>query len=132
MAELDPKSKKLAKRIAARVAEGGEAMLGQVGPALEKLLGGRPLSERRAFAKAFLRFLERNLRERRLVVEHAGPLDASMLEELAAGFGLERGALHVETRSRPELIAGIRVIRGDNVYDSSVLGRLARISGGTR
>lgn len=132
MADLDTKSKKLAKRLAATVAAGGDAMRGQVEPALQKLVGERPLAERRAFTKVFLRFLERALRARRLVVEHAGAIAESDLAAIAQSFGVETEGLSLEPRENPELIGGVRVTHGDNVFDASVAGRLSRLATATR
>lgn len=132
MALLDNKSKKLAKRLAVRVAAAGEAVKGEVAPALQKLVGDRPLAERRAFTKTFLRFLERELRARRLIVEHAGPLDESDLAAVAQSFGVDTAGLSLESRENPDLIGGLRVIQGDNVYDASIAGRLERLALATR
>jgi F0F1-type ATP synthase delta subunit len=115
MADLDNKSKKLAKRLARSVAAGGDAIRGEVEPALKRLLGDRPLSERRAFIKAFLRFLERELRARRLIVEHAGTLADRDLATIAEAFGVDTAGLNLEHRENPSLIGGLRVTLGDNV-----------------
>jgi F-type H+-transporting ATPase subunit delta len=132
MADLDHKSRKLAKRIALRVAMAGESARGEVAPVLRHFVGHRPLSERRAFLKVFMRFLERELRARRLLVEHAGPLSEADLAAIGASFGVRTEGFSLEHRENPGLIGGLRVIHGDNVYDASVAGRLSRLSALTR
>lgn len=132
MAQLDNKSRKLAKRLAIHVASAGEAVRSEVEPALRALIGDRSLAERRAFTKTFLRFLERELRARRLVVEHAGSVSDEDLAEIGRAFGVDTAGLTLEHRERSELIGGLRVIHGDNIFDASVAGRLARLAVATR
>ncbi|MFP4540030.1 MAG: F0F1 ATP synthase subunit delta [Opitutales bacterium] len=132
MTQLDHSSKKLAKRLAVMVAEAGEAVAGEVEPALRKLVGDRPLAERRAFVRAFLHFLDRELRARRLVVEHAGPLKPEDLATIAQPFLADHGQLAVVEEENPLLLGGVRITLGDHVYDASIAGRLERLAAATR
>jgi len=132
MAHIDNKSKKLAKRLAQMVAAKGESARGEVAPAIQSLVGDRPLAERRSFTKNFLRFLERELRARRLVVEHAGPLADADLAAIAQAFGVDTGGLTLEHHENSALIGGLRVMQGDNLYDASIAGRLSRLALATR
>lgn len=129
MADLDPKSRKLAKRLAELTADAGDATPSEVKAALEKLIGHRPLAERRLFVKVFLRYLERVIAERQLVVEHAGPVSEEAIREMAIAFAANSGRkFTVVTRDNPALIGGLRLINGDNVYDASIAGRLSRLA----
>ena len=129
MAELDPKSRKLAKRLAVLTVQAGDSAPTEVKAALEKLVGDRPLAERRSFIKAYLRYLEREFAAQQLVVEHAGPLSEGAVREVAIAFAANAGRkFTVVTRENPELIGGLRLINGDNVYDASIAGRLNRLA----
>lgn len=129
MADLDPKSRKLAKRLAELTVTAGADAPAQVNAALTKLIGARPLVERRAFIKAYLRLLERALRESQLIVEHAGPLDEASIREIAVAFAAKTGRkFEVIPRENPSLLGGLRLILGDNVYDASIAGRLDRLA----
>lgn len=128
MAELDNKDKKLAKRIAQLVSAKGATAQGEVAPALQHLIGTRPLSERRSFIKHFLLCLEREQKARQLVIEHAGPILPADIEAIKAEFAPKVAGLAVETRETPSLLGGVRLTLGDNVFDASVAGRLARLS----
>ncbi len=114
------------------VAERGDSMQGEVEPALRRLIGDKPLAARRAFTRSFLRYLAQEVRARRVLVEHAGPLENSALEEIARSFGVESAGRRLEHLSNPALIGGVRVTQGDNVYDASIAGRLGRLSVSTR
>ena len=128
MAALDTKDKKLAKRLAQLVSAKGDASKGEVAPALEKLIGSRSLTERRAFIKQFLLSLEREQRVRHLVIEHAGPILPEDISAVQSAFAANVSGVTVETREVPALLGGVRVTLGDNVFDASVAGRLARLS----
>jgi|TARA_B110000037_G_scaffold217570_1_gene278916 F-type H+-transporting ATPase subunit delta len=131
MADLNYKDKKLAKRIAQLVSSKGDAVKGEVLPALEKLIGSRALSARRRFIKHFLICLEREQRARHLLIEHAGPILPKDIDAVKAEFASKVEGLTVETREEPSILGGVRVTLGDNVFDASVAGRLARLSTST-
>lgn len=131
MADLDNKDKKLAKRIAQIVSAKGAGAHGEVAPALDKLIGSRPLAERRRFIKYFLLCLEREERARHLLIEHAGPILAEDIATVQSEFASHVEGVTVETREVPALLGGVRVTLGDNVFDASVAGCLARLSTST-
>lgn len=129
MAALPPKSRKLARRLAALTVEAGENAPTEAKAALGHLLAGRPLAERRAFVNAYLRYLKSEMRASELIVEHAGEVSEASVREIAANFAEHSlRKLAVRTRENPALIAGLRLINGDNVYDASVAGRLGRLA----
>ncbi len=129
MAELDPTSRRLAKRLATLAAASGEQALGEIGPALEKLIGQKTLSDRKAFIRAFLAYFRRELRSNQLHVEYAGSLTDAMVEAIRTAFTeKEKRSLQVITEEQPNLISGFRVRLGDNIYDASIAGRLDRLA----
>lgn len=120
---------KMAKRLAILVVEGGEASVPEIRPALEKLLEGRSVSDRKAFLKAFHSAVVRELHKDTLIVESAEELPEEVLQQVVSGFRREEGrALHVVRRVNPDLIAGIRVRLGDTVYDASLSSNLNQLA----
>ena len=67
-------------------------------------------------------------RRSRLLVEHAGDISPSELESMRDRLGKKYGrTLRLETRVNAALIAGLRASVGDDIYESSVAGRLAAL-----
>ena len=125
----NPQDIKLAKRLARLVVEAGESALGDLKPALEKILSGRSARDRKAFLRAFHKAAVREVQKETLTVESAQPLDPAVLEQVVATFseGRER-PLNVVQTTRPDLIAGMRVRLGDTVYDASLANNLNNLS----
>lgn len=129
MADLDPTSRKLARRLAYFTVQAGENAAGQVTAALQRLVGDRPLAERRAFIKVYLNDLRREISANQLAISHAGPLSEDMVRDIANAFSARSGrSFSVVTEEKPELIGGFRLTQGDNVYDASIAGRLERLA----
>lgn len=126
---LDPSQIKVAKRLAVLVAEQGEAAVSQIRPTLKVLIGDEPLATRRAFCRTFLQFLNREIRAREVRIEHAGPVTEAEVEQIVARFSTETGhKVSPRLIDNPDLIGGLRVSVGDNVYDASVAGSLSRLA----
>jgi F-type H+-transporting ATPase subunit delta len=126
---LPEKDRRMVLSLARMAVAAGAAALQEVPPALERVLAGRNLAARRAFVTAFLKAYQRQVAAVTLVVEHAGALDAASGAELQAEFSRRSGRdLQLETRPNPELIAGLRLRLGDDVYDASVAGRLHQLA----
>jgi len=133
MTKLNPKDRQLAKRIAEFAVTAGADAPAQVSVALNKILSDAPIAHRRAFVKAFLRFLDHEIRANTLVIEHAGLISEEAVRQVTAGFAAQSGKqFTVETRENAALLGGIRVTQGDNVYDSSVAGRLSKLATSVR
>ena len=66
---------------------------------------------------------------RHVVVESATDLDTASRERVSAGLAGTYGAdLTYEYRVNPELLGGLKVRVGNDVFDGSVKGRLDRLS----
>lgn len=92
---------------------------------LEKHPPAKPL----AVLQAYRRLVAAEFAKSRAVVEHAGPLADGLLP-LIEGAMSQRYRRPVATvaRPRPDLLAGLRVRVGDDVYESSVANQLAALS----
>ena len=75
--------------------------------------------------QSFLRLVRLELDRRHVVIESAAPLTAAETTELRADIERTHGTdLTFETAIRPELIGGLRVRVGSDVWDGSVRTRL--------
>lgn len=82
----------------------------------------------RPLLEAFYAAVARELRFSEARIEFAGTLPAGTADALAAHFSAlyERAVAPVATEN-PALLGGVRVQVGDDVYDASLAGTLARL-----
>lgn len=79
---------------------------------------------------AIKRLLHLELERRRVVVESAAELDSSSRQRVADGLTAKYGeGLSFEYLINPDLLGGLRVRVGDDVWDGSVKGRIDRLAG---
>lgn len=123
---MDSGRQRLLRHLAVRVADlGADEAPGQVKPALERIIGGLPLTERRSSVRFFLQVLRREIAARRILVEHVGPLPGEAVSAIVLALSPADGVgLRVETRENRDLLGGLRVSIGDTIYDASLAGRL--------
>ena len=63
------------------------------------------------------------------VVEHAGPVAETLLKAIEGAMSQRyHRPVAAVAKPRPDLLAGLRVRVGDDVYESSVAGQLATLS----
>ena len=81
-----------------------------------------------AVLKVYQRLVTAEVARGQAVVEHAGPVNESVLSSIAAAM-TQRYRRKVTSVARPNaaLLAGLRVRVGDDVYESSVAGQLAAL-----
>lgn len=82
-----------------------------------------------AVLKIYQRLIAAEVARGQAVVEHAGPVNDTVLASIAAAM-TRKYARPVTSRSRrnDSLIAGLRVRVGDDVYETSVSGQLAALA----
>lgn len=96
--------------------------------ALARLAASRPRGYRGTLV-ALRRLVLLDARSRHAVVESATPLDDATRSRIAANLGAKYGAhLSFDYHTTPELVGGLRVRVGSDVWDGSVKGRLDRLS----
>ena len=77
----------------------------------------------------FSRLVKVDIDRRTAIVESATTLTPEMTSEIGSNLATRHGAgLQLSFRVVPELIGGLRVRVGSNIYDGSVAGRLAALS----
>ena len=81
-----------------------------------------------AIMSQFVRLLKFDLARRTATIESATPLPADVQAAIEAGLTRRHGpGLATAFAHRPALIGGLRMQMGCDVYDGSVLGRLATL-----
>jgi F-type H+-transporting ATPase subunit delta len=105
---------------------------GRLDAARVRLVAGRVAHSGRRGALAVLSDFQRLVRLERdrhtAVVESATPLPVELREGIRADLVRQHGpALNTSFSEKPELIAGVRIKVGSDVYDDSVQARLAAI-----
>lgn len=79
--------------------------------------------------KAYHRLVSVEVARGQAVVEHAGPIADSLLKDIERAMSTRYARpVTTVTKPNPDLLAGVRVRVGDDVYESSVLGQLASLS----
>jgi len=92
---------------------------------LEKIQPAHPL----AVLKVYQRLIATELARSQAIVEHAGAVSDSVLQAIGAAMTKKYGrAVTASARANPKLLAGLRVRVGDDVYESSVAGRLSQLA----
>lgn len=81
-----------------------------------------------AVLRAYQRLIAAEFARGQAVVEHAGPINDSVLAGIAAAMTKKYGRkVAGVTKRNDALLAGLRVRVGDDVYESSVAGQLATL-----
>ena len=89
---------------------------------VEKHRPAQPL----AVLKAYQRLVAAEFARGQAVVEHAGPVNDSLLGSIAAAMTKKYSRPVTSVAKRNDaLLAGVRVRIGDDLYESSVAGQLA-------
>lgn len=78
---------------------------------------------------AIKRLVRLEMERRRVIVESAAELDQASRDRVIAGLATKYGeGLVAEFRINPELLGGLKVRVGNDVFDGSVKGRLDRLA----
>lgn len=100
----------------------------RVAGVLEYLEKNKP-SNLLAVLKNYHRLIAAEVARNQAVVEHSGTVSAEVLQSIAASLAKKYGRPVVATsKPNPDLLAGLRVRVGDDVYESSVAGQLSQLA----
>lgn len=95
---------------------------------IRKVAADKP-RDYRGILSALKRLVRLEVERRHVVVESATDLDNASRERVSAGLASKYGSdLTYEFRVNPELLGGLKVRVGNDVFDGSVKGRLDRLS----
>ena len=95
---------------------------------VSKLIAAQP-RDYRAILAAIQRLARLEMARREVLVESATALSASEGQRISAGLAKDYGdKLTIQFKTNPELLGGLSIKVGDDVFDGSVKGRLDRLS----
>jgi len=96
--------------------------------AILQALAKSPPRDHRAVLRAFHHAVARELSRSEAVIEYAGDLSSEALAAIGATLEKHYGrSLTLRPRPSPALLAGFRARVGDDLWDVSAAGRLARL-----
>ena len=88
-------------------------------------LRANPPREHKLLLRAYMERIKRELAKGVAVVEYAGKPEAEAIESLRQRLSEHYGrSIEVDLRENPELLVGIRIMVGDDVYEDSAATRL--------
>ena len=95
---------------------------------VSKLIAAQP-RDYRAILAAIQRLARLEMARREVLVESATVLSASEGQRISAGLAKDYGdKLTIQFKTNPELLGGLSIKVGDDVFDGTVKGRLDRLS----
>ena len=105
----------------------GKLDKGKISHMVESLLADKPRHYVDAL-KVYQRLLRLEVEKRHAVIESATQLNDSVKNQIVANLHSRYGEdLTTEFRTNPELLAGLRIKIGDDVWDGSVKNRLHKL-----
>jgi F-type H+-transporting ATPase subunit delta len=124
----DKKILSFAKKLVELSREDGLVTEGKVTEVLTGLKQVKP-RHRLLILKTYLQYIRRAVAEQTAVVATPGRLSSDALAVIESNFSSLYGrTISAVTKTDSSLIAGVRVRVGDDVYDSSIAGRLKRLA----
>ena len=125
--KLDKDARKLTKGLFQLSLTNGRLDQKKVSAVVSKVIASKP----RSFVgilKEYQRLVRLEVGKHHAVVESATPLDKKAGDQLLANLRAKYGNdLTIEFKTTPELLGGLRIKIGSDVFDSSVRERLARL-----
>ncbi len=125
--KLDKDSRKLSKQLFQASFTDGRIDAKKVAIIGGKIAADKPRHSL-GILKEFQRLVRLEVEKHHAIIESAGPLDQATTNQLLANLRSKYGAdLSTEFKVSPELLGGLRIRIGSDVFDSSVRERLDRL-----
>jgi F-type H+-transporting ATPase subunit delta len=125
--KLDKDSRKLSKELYQASLTNGRLDSSKVSAVARQIISSKP-RHYVGILKEFQRLVRLEVERHHAVIESAAPLDGGMADQLAASLRNKYGAdLTTEFKVNPELLGGLRIKVGSDVFDGSVRERLHRL-----
>ena len=97
--------------------------------AILQVLKEKPPRHFKLILKIYLYYVKQEIRRSEAVLEYAGEIQPAAVEAIEGDLSSRyHRSVSSVTRENPELIAGLRVTIGDDVYDASVAGHLEKLA----
>jgi F-type H+-transporting ATPase subunit delta len=125
--KITKQSRREAKELFRSCVVGGLLEENRVRQAVQQVLQIKPRGYL-AILTHFLRLVKLDIERRTARVESAVPLDSDLQTQIQTSLARSYGkGLDISFSQNPELIGGVRIRVGSDVYDGSVQGRLAAL-----
>lgn len=117
-----------ARRIFRLCQSGGRLDEAKLSTAVRRIAESQPRDYRGILA-ALKRLVRLEMERRRVVIESAAELDQASRDRVVSGLVAKYGNdLTFEYRVTPDLLGGLKIRVGNDVFDGSVKGRLDRLA----
>lgn len=117
-----------ARRIFRLCQSGGRLDEAKLSTAVRRIAESKP-RDYRGILTALKRLVRLELERRRVVIESAAELDQASRDRVVSGLVAKYGNdLSFEYRVTPDLLGGLKIRVGNDVFDGSVKGRLDRLA----
>ena len=117
-----------ARRIFRLCQTGGRLDEAKLAAAVRQLGQEKP-RDFRGILLALKRLVRLEMERRRVIVESAAELDQTSRDRIVSGLAVKYGVdLTFEFRTNPDLLGGLKIRVGNDVFDGSVKGRLDRLA----
>lgn len=117
-----------ARRIFRLCQSGGRLDEAKLSTAVRRIAESQP-RDYRGILSALKRLVRLELERRRVVIESAAELDQPSRDRVVSGLVAKYGNdLSFEYRVTPDLLGGLKIRVGNDVFDGSVKGRLDRLA----
>jgi F-type H+-transporting ATPase subunit delta len=125
--KITKQSRREAKELFRSCVVGGLLDENRVRQAVQQVLQTKPRGYL-AILTHFLRLIKLDIERRTARVESAAPLASDLQTQIQTSLARSYGkGLDISFAQNPELIGGVRIKVGSDVYDGSVQGRLAEL-----
>lgn len=117
-----------ARRIFRLCQSGGRLDEAKLSTAVRRIAESQP-RDYRGILSALKRLVRLEMERRRVVIESAAELDQPSRDRVVSGLVAKYGNdLSFEYRVTPDLLGGLKIRVGNDVFDGSVKGRLDRLA----
>ncbi len=125
--KVSKEARKLSKQLLQKSFSEGKLDAVKVKGAVEEVIATKP-RDYLAALKNFHRLIRLEVEKRHAIIESAVPLSGEIVRGIVATlFASDGFDMTTEFRVNPELLGGLRIKIGSNVWDGSIQNRLARL-----
>jgi F-type H+-transporting ATPase subunit delta len=127
MAKLDKDSRKLSKQLFHASFTSGRLDESKVRAIASKVAESKPRNAV-GLLKDYQRKVRLEIEKHHAIIESAQPLDGGLGDQVVGGLKAKYGdSITIEFKVTPELIGGLRIKIGSDVFDGSVRNRIDRL-----
>ncbi len=132
MLNVDKQLKEYAKKLTVVSLDEGVVSKEKVGAVLE-ILRSKNHPKLKRILKLYLIYIRRELGKSEAILEYAGEISDESVKNVEEEFSKRYNRkINIIKKENPELIAGLRVIIGDDIFDNSAISRLNALSNAVR